>query len=256
MILAEITEVPVSLFSAHDLALNVQQELIDTLDHQLCGSSDIKDAERPKKRSRTGKAIGETMKANTLQVLLMLENRIACARVHTSLASASELLQSLSSSNSSQQSSQALDELLCESSMRKHILLLDGAVDRCATEDLMQMRESGRFAGVALATDESPPSQPRFRGLRFHITVFYVGTYEDLSKWNSCEDPPLIKSTCLADIMHCPGKKGTYVSRILEKQLARLGLNCFDVVSGTGDGGGENEGQLGVHAYVENLSPG
>ena len=40
MILAEIAEVPVSLFSAHDLALNVQQELIDTLDHQMCGSSE------------------------------------------------------------------------------------------------------------------------------------------------------------------------------------------------------------------------
>jgi hypothetical protein len=41
--------------------------------------------------------------------------------------------------------------------------------------------------------------------------------------------------------MHCPGKKGVDVSRIIEKQLARLGLNCFDVTAGTGDGGGENE---------------
>ena len=46
------------------------------------------------------------------------------------------------------------------------------------------------------------------------------------------------------------------VQRILEKQLGRLGLNCYDVCSGTGDGGGENEGQHGVHAYFENLSPG
>ena len=61
--------------------------------------------------------------------------------------------------------------------------------------------------------------------------------------------PPLPKSTCPADIMHCPGKKGVDVSSITEKQLGRLGLNCFDVVSGTGDGGGENEGQQGVHAY-------
>jgi hypothetical protein len=56
--------------------------------------------------------------------------------------------------------------------------------------------------------------------------------------------------------MHCPGKKGVDVSRIIEKQLARLGLNCFDVTAGTGDGGGENEGQHGVHAYFENLNPG
>ena len=56
--------------------------------------------------------------------------------------------------------------------------------------------------------------------------------------------------------MHCPGKKGVDVSRILEKQLSRLGLNPFDVIAGTGDGGGENEGHSGVHAYFENLNPG
>ena len=46
------------------------------------------------------------------------------------------------------------------------------------------------------------------------------------------------------------------MSRIVEKQLGRLGLSCFDVVPGTGDGGGENEGQQGVRAYFENLNPG
>ena len=56
--------------------------------------------------------------------------------------------------------------------------------------------------------------------------------------------------------MHCPGKRGVDVSRIIEKQLARLGLNCFDVTAGTGDGGGENEGLHGVHAHFENLNPG
>ena len=35
-----------------------------------------------------------------------------------------------------------------------------------------------------------------------------------------------------------------------------MGLNCFDVVSGTWDGGGENEGHQGMHAYSENLNPG
>ena len=56
--------------------------------------------------------------------------------------------------------------------------------------------------------------------------------------------------------MHCPGKKGVDVCRVIEKQLARVGMNCFDVVAGTGDGGGENEGHQGVHAHFENLSPG
>ena len=35
-----------------------------------------------------------------------------------------------------------------------------------------------------------------------------------------------------------------------------MGLNCFDVVSCTGDGGGENEGHQGIHAHFENLTPG
>eukprot|EP00972_Heterocapsa_arctica_P083526 12307617-Heterocapsa_arctica.AAC.1 len=56
--------------------------------------------------------------------------------------------------------------------------------------------------------------------------------------------------------MHCPGKKGVDVSRIIDKQLTRLGLNPFDVVSCTGDGGGENEGHHGVHAYFEEFNPG
>ena len=129
-------------------------------------------------------------------------------------------------------------------------------MDRCISESLLKLREEGKFAGVALVTDESPPSQPRFRGLRFQITVFYFGTWLDLHLWETSEDPPILKTILLADIMHCPGKKGIDVSRIIEKQLARLGLNCFDVTAGTGDGGGENEGHEGVHAYFENLNPG
>lgn len=53
--------------------------------------------------------------------------------------------------------------------------------------------------------------------------------------------------------MHRPGKRGTGVSRVLEKQLARLGLHSLDVFGSTGYGGDENEGQQGIHTYVENL---
>ena len=56
--------------------------------------------------------------------------------------------------------------------------------------------------------------------------------------------------------MHCPGKKGTDVRVVLDKQLASIGLNGFDVVGCTGDGGGENEGLQGIHAYFENLETG
>ena len=67
---------------------------------------------------------------------------------------------------------------------------------------------------------------------------------------------PIHCTSMLGDILHCRGKKGTNVSWVLEKQLSRVGLSRYDVVAGTGDGGGENEGSSGVHSYFENLSPG
>ena len=60
----------------------------------------------------------------------------------------------------------------------------------------------------------------------------------------------------IADICHCPGKKGADVARIVEKQAARWELNCYDAAAGTGDGGGENEGSLGVHVFFEDLGTG
>ena len=42
----------------------------------------------------------------------------------------------------------------------------------------------------------------------------------------------------------------------MEQQLGRQGLNCYDVVSCTGDGGGENEGAQGIHAFFEHLNEG
>ena len=86
--------------------------------------------------------------------------------------------------------------------------------------------------------------------------MMYWGAFEPVDQWERRDEPPILRTSCLADICHCPGKRGVDVSRILEKQLGRVGLNCFDVVSCTGDGGGENEGQQGIHAHFENLSPG
>ena len=51
---------------------------------------------------------------------------------------------------------------------------------------IYQNRGKGCFAGFAFATDESPPSQPRFRGLRFQITAMMLavaqGTEEERMK--------------------------------------------------------------------------
>ena len=130
-------------------------------------------------------------------------------------------------------------------------MLLDGAMDRWTSDLVFRKREEGSFAGVALATDESPPSQPRFRGLRFQITVMCLGAFAPLSRWASSLAPPISGTSTLADMVHCLGKKGIDVSRVIERQLDRVGLNAYDVVGCTGDGGGENEGTAGVHSLLE-----
>ena len=73
-----------------------------------------------------------------------------------------------------------MQNLFKQEALRQHLLLLDGAVDRFLDDRFMSLRDAQKLAGVALATDESPPSQPRFRGFRFQVTVFYIGAFEDL----------------------------------------------------------------------------
>ena len=143
------------------------------------------------------------MRVKTEQVLFSLQNRLAMCRVNDTIEGAQSLIQNLSSSSSSRPASamSIQEDLLSRRNLSSHLLLLDGAVDRCTSENLLRLREEGRFAGVAVATDESPPSQPRFRGLRFQITVFYWGTFKDLSAWETSADPPILANTCLADIM-------------------------------------------------------
>ena len=258
MTLAGTADVPVELVPAEDLSQQIKQDIVAMLAQQYCCEEfqDNLEQQPAKKMKRDTESIQGTLSAKTAQVKFMVKNRLASYRVKDTVQDSHELLTLLNDSSSSL-GPEATDELLyhrCQ--LQRHMLLLDGAVDRYTSEHLLTLREEGRFAGVALVTDESPPNKPRFRGLRFQITVFFCGAFQPVSQWESSQDPPMSCTTCLADIMHCPGKKGVDVSRVLEKQLSRLGLNCFDVTAGTGDGGGENEGHLGVHAFFENLSPG
>ena len=95
----------------------------------------------------------------------MLENRVTAWRACDTLCSATQLLSSLSSKWST---TTDLEEILGHRvTLGQHLLILDAAVDRCTSEHMLDLRDQGTLAGVALATDESPPSQPRFRGLRF-----------------------------------------------------------------------------------------
>ena len=107
---------------------------------------------------------------------------------------------------------------MCYQKLMDHILMLDGALDRWTSDRIFQAREQGTFAGFGFATNESPPEAPRFRGLRFQITVLYLGTFAPLSTWETSDDPPLRRESMLGDICHCHGKKGDDVARIVEKQ--------------------------------------
>ena len=195
--------------------------------------------------------------AKTSQCLWILENRLAARRASQTLLSARDLIAILEGAAPRDPALPDLaDVLVSRQQLSSHFLVLDGAVDRLTSDRLFECREAGSWAGVALATDESPPKQPRFRGLRFQITALYLGFFDPLQQWEASSEPPIRCTSMLADICHCPGKKGIDVSRVLEKQLSRVGLNCYDVVAGTGDGGWENEGSAGIHSHFEHLSPG
>ena len=254
-ILAEVAELPVPLVPEKELHQQLKQEMVDRLARLHAPVECEESLEPNRKRSRTMDSRNEMLMDKTKQVLFMLQNRVAINRVHQTLMGALSLMKDLTS-EAALENLNLEDSLLHMESLRRHMLLLDGALDRYMSDELYMKREKGTLAGVALATDESPPRQARFGGLRFQITVVYVGTFVPEAEWDNLADPPINSTSILGDIMHCPGKKGVDVNRVLEKQISRLGLNVHDVVTCTGDGGGENEGHQGVHAHLENLNPG
>ncbi len=42
-----------------------------------------------------------------------------------------------------------------------------------------EARANGTFCGFSFASDESPPSENRFAGLRFQVTYVYITLFED-----------------------------------------------------------------------------
>ena len=154
------------------------------------------------------------MAEKTKQVMFVLRNNVSYWRSQTIVAEAAEVLDLKAPWEN-------LEKLMGRHALARHAILLDGALDRWNSEVLYSKRETEDFAGVAAATDESPPSAPRFRGLRFQVSVFYFGVFLDMSRWNSCADP-IQERTCLADLLNCPGKKGVDVNRNLENDWGGL----------------------------------
>ena len=145
--------------------------------------------------------------AKTKQVLWALENKLAIRRVEDTLVSAQALIEDLEG-RTARHASGPKEVLVHRANLVAHMLILDGAVDRYSSDRLFQMREASTFAGVAVATDENPPNQPRFRGLRFHISVMYIKENLPVSSWEMSASPLISSTSLLADIIHCPGERG------------------------------------------------
>ncbi len=238
-ILAEIAELPVPLLTAIEESLGLKNDLVTSLAVQLHPSKATDDAEeQPAKRLKTARPYKNRCADRTSSVQFVLENRVSWRRFGDTVKAAGKLIENLisvpGSSGDLPDVPRLEDILIGRHQLMRHTLLLDGAIDLYTADEVLVAREQGNFAGAALATDESPPSQPRFLGLRFQITVMYLGKYDPPDMWEGRTAPPISRTSMLADIMHCPGKKGTDVSRVLEQQLARVGLNRYDVVGCTG----------------------
>ena len=86
----------------------------------------------------------------------------------------------------------------------------------------------------------------------------YIAFIPPVQDWETAEwdaRAPIRSINCLCDLVNAPAKDGATVHKILCLQLERLGCSVADLVSGSTDGGGENEGKEGVHALIEEVCP-
>ena len=150
---------------------------------------------------------------------------------------------------------EALEKLRSTWTLQKSVPYMADAADAHLQEEIMTKRGS-TFCGLGFETDESPPCGRRFAGLRFQITIAYLCFVPPEQEWkNWTETAPVRTEAVLCDIVNAPAKDGVTVSKIVAMQLSRLGCTLADIVSGTSDGGGENEGRTGAHALIEDHNP-
>jgi hypothetical protein len=134
---------------------------------------------------------------------------------------------------------------------------LFGELTSCYLRYVAKAREDGRFFGASFASDESPPNSNRYTGLRFQVTYVYSLIFKPRKSWDDpaySQDYPFERLRDLCDIVHVPLKTGSETLKVIERQAATKGIYRCDLVSGTGDGGGENEGVTGVHSLMEHTA--
>jgi len=257
----EISELLLPGPSSEDLGRGVRQDLAQALG-QLARAAktprdgDTSDVGPPCKRSRTASARLRLLATKTAEVRFTLANRLAYSRVPQTLEDAEKIIAELRTGVRPERDDDEQENFgLSRHSLVRHTWILDMAIDSYIKEDIYHRRLSGNFLGVSIATDESPPGCPRLAGLRFQVTNVYLGFVSDKAFWETSEDPPIQTRGFLADICHCPGKTGEDLMKVLDKELGRSGLTRADIISGTGDGGGENEGKAGFHNSLEGANP-
>ena len=215
----------------------------------------------PTKRSRTAAAIQDALGDKTEALRLALSNKVSLQHMVKTVLDASALIQRLRSGDPAADPGERhmlSDRLHGRQALANHLIHVDAALDAHLADELLALRKADpEYFAVAVATDESPPSQRRFDGYRFQVTVLYWPRFRPAERWDLSEEAPLDVSSRMADILHCPGKDGPGVMAVIDKQLLTLGLSRYDCVNMVGDGGGENEGQArGIHAIMEAEVPG
>ena len=148
-----------------------------------------------------------------------------------------------------------VNRLMSRFAVQRMMLLYDMALEARNAADVHALRDAGGRVRFSFSTDEAAPAQLRFLGLRFQVTIVYALVYDDRSTWNACNDYPFRRKKHLCDIINCRGKTGGAIIDVVTKQLWRLGYLIEDTVSASSDGGGENEGQSGLHAHLMHRIP-
>ena len=123
--------------------------------------------ESPSKKSRTEASIAETLDAKTEIVRVSLVHNLGLVHSLQTIVDAQNLRDKLQRREVNLEEQRALEEgLVHRTNISRHMLVLDSAIDTLTTKALEKQREDdpGGFA-IAIASDESPPSQVRFGGL-------------------------------------------------------------------------------------------
>ena len=210
----------------------------------------------PLKRSRTLESLQLSLVDKTEQLRMSLGNKIASRRMVQTLVDAQRVL-GQKYGTGQEDVARVLDDFFSRTTLDRHALVLDAALDAWQLGEWARRRAADPEGwALAVATDESPPSQARVGGLRFQVTLVYAPLWRPESTWDDSPDPPLDTESYMADVCHCLGKDGPTVMAVLDKQLMRVATPRYDVCNVVGDGGGENEGGAGIHATMEADVPG